>query len=286
MKHTLVALVSLLLTPLAWLAAAEPSKPNIVLILADDLGYGDVGCYGATKAKTPNIDRLANEGRRFTDAHSASAVCTPSRYALLTGEYPFRKNLWRPVMNASALVIAPSRTTVASLLKRQGYATACFGKWHLGFGSQPKPDWNADLKPGPLELGFDHYFGIPVVSSHPPFVWVENHRVVGLDAADPLLYGGKAVTQEFPEKMLMPAMSGTKAAGSTSARRAAADSLAGNPATTVSAAPPHSNSPAKKTATSPTANSNPTRPTPNSTTSKPSAPSRATSSASIQNRRR
>jgi len=193
-------------------APTPPIPPNIVLIFVDDLGYGDIGCYGATKVKTPNIDKLASEGRRFTDAHSASAVCTPSRYALLTGEYPFRKNLWAPVMNPSPLVIDPTRTTVSSLLKRQDYATACFGKWHLGFGSQPKPDWNADLKPGPLELGFDHYFGIPVVSSHPPFVWVENHRVVGLDAADPLVYGGKEVTQAFPEKIMAPAMSGAKAA--------------------------------------------------------------------------
>jgi arylsulfatase A len=101
---------------------------------------------------------------------------------------------------------------VAGLLKREDYATAIFGKWHLGFGSQPKPDWNAALKPGPLELGFDHYFGIPVVNSHPPFVWVEDHHVVGLDPADPLVYGGQAVTQPFQEKMMSPPMSGAKAA--------------------------------------------------------------------------
>ena len=193
-------------------AHAAADKPNIVLILVDDLGYGDTGCYGATKVKTPNIDKLASEGRRFTDAHSASAVCTPSRYALLTGEYPFRKKLWGPVMNPSPLVIDTARTTIASLLKGQGYATACFGKWHLGFGNKPNPDWNEELKPGPLELGFDHFFGIPVVSSHPPFVWVEDHRVLGLDPADPLVYGGKELTQDFPEKMLKPAMSGAKAA--------------------------------------------------------------------------
>lgn len=201
-------LVLLALCPL--LPAAE--RPNIVLILADDLGYGDVGCYGATKVKTPNLDRLAREGRRFTDAHSASAVCTPSRYALLTGEYPFRKNLWGPVMNPSPLVIDATQPTLPGLLKRQGYATACFGKWHLGFGSAPKPDWNADLKPGPLECGFDHYFGIPVVNSHPPFVWVEDHRVVGLDPTDPLKYGGKPQTRMFPEKMLSPPISGGTAA--------------------------------------------------------------------------
>jgi len=98
-------------------ADKQSTKPNILLILADDLGYGDVGCYGATKVKTPNIDRLANEGRRFTDAHSASSVCTPSRYALLTGEYPFLKNLWGPVMNDSPLVLDVTKPTVASMLK-------------------------------------------------------------------------------------------------------------------------------------------------------------------------
>ncbi len=192
--------------------SAAGGRPNVVLILVDDLGYGDVGCYGATRVKTPNIDRLAREGRRFTDAHSASAVCTPSRYSLLTGEYAFRRGIFGPVMNPSPLVVDPSRPTVAGVLKRQGYATACIGKWHLGFGSQPKPDWNAELKPGPLECGFDHYFGIPVVSSHPPFVLVENRRVLGLDPADPLVYGGTPPTQPFPEKMMAPAISGGKAA--------------------------------------------------------------------------
>jgi arylsulfatase A len=214
LKRTFALVVALWLVPLVATLAVEVSKqrPNIVLILADDLGYGDLGCYGATKVKTPKIDRLAREGRRFTDAHSASAVCTPSRYALLTGEYPFRKNLWGPVMNPSPLVVDVSKPTLPSMLKQQGYATACFGKWHLGFGKQRSPDWNADLKPGPLECGFDHYFGIPVVSSHPPFVWVEGHRVVGLDPADPLKYGGQEETRMFPEKMLNPPMSGAKAA--------------------------------------------------------------------------
>src|SRR5690606_34898118 len=171
----------------------------------------DVGCYGATKVKTPNIDRLAREGRRFTDAHSASAVCTPSRYALLTGEYPFRKGLRGPAHYTAASIVQPSQTTIASLLKQRGYTTACFGKWHLGFGAQKYPDWNQDLKPGPLELGFDHYFGIPVVSSAPPYVWVENHRVVGLDPADPLKYGGPSPTREYPEKV-MAGVSGGQAA--------------------------------------------------------------------------
>jgi arylsulfatase A len=137
----LIAAIVMSFTP----AQAAADKPNIVLILVDDLGYGDTGCYGANKVKTPNIEKLASEGRRFTDAHSASSVSTPSRYALLTGEYPFRKKLWGPVMNPSPLVIDTARTTIASLLKGQSYATACFGKWHLGFGNKPNPDWNEEL---------------------------------------------------------------------------------------------------------------------------------------------
>jgi arylsulfatase A len=188
-----------------------PEHPNIILIFADDLGYGDTGCYGATKVKTPNIDRLAREGRRFTDAHSASAVCTPARYALLTGEYPFRKDVWGPIRPMDPLVIPTSKLTLPAMLKQNGYATACFGKWHLGFGATTKPDWNAELKPGPLELGFDYYFGLPVVSSAPPYVWVEDRRVLGLDPADPIAYGGDVPTKAYPEKG-MRGISGGKAA--------------------------------------------------------------------------
>ena len=192
-------------------ASPDPTPPNIVLIFADDLGYGDLGCYGATKVQTPNIDRLARDGRRFTDAHSASAVCTPSRYALLTGEYPHRKNLSKPVFLRTGLVIDTNRQTVASLMKDAGYATACIGKWHLGFGKSA-PDWNGELKPGPLELGFDYYYGVPVVNSHPPFVYVENHRVVGLVPDDPFVFGKKARTREFFEKMGMSQIGGADAA--------------------------------------------------------------------------
>jgi arylsulfatase A-like enzyme len=113
--------------------AQEENPPNIVLIFADDLGYGDLGCYGATKVTTPNIDRLAAQGRMFTDAHSASAVCTPSRYALLTGEYPVRKKLSRPVFLKTGLVIDTRQQTIGTIMKDAGYATACIGKWHLGY---------------------------------------------------------------------------------------------------------------------------------------------------------
>ena len=200
-----------LLFPVLTSIMASEKLPNIVVIFADDLGYGDLSCYGATKVQTPNIDRLAKEGKRFTDAHSASAVCTPSRYALMTGEYPHRKNLSRPVFLKTGLVIDTERQTVADVMKSAGYATACIGKWHLGFG-KGAPNWNGDLKPGPLELGFDYYYGVPVVNSHPPFVYVENHRVVGLVPEDPFVFGKTAKTREFFEKMGMNQIGGADAA--------------------------------------------------------------------------
>jgi arylsulfatase A len=188
------------------------TRPNIVLINADDVGFGDIGCYGATKVRTPNIDRLARQGRRFTDAHSASAVCTPSRYSLLTGEYSFRRNLSAPVFLRTPCVIEPNKLTVAKMVRGAGYATACIGKWHLGLGDRKPTNWNKPLKPGPLEFGFDYYFGIPVVNSHAPFVYVENHDVVGFDPNDPFVYDEPAATRPFREKFQMSAIGGAKAA--------------------------------------------------------------------------
>jgi arylsulfatase A-like enzyme len=185
--------------------------PNIILINADDLGYGDLGCYGATKVQTPNIDKLAMDGRRFTDAHSASAVCSPSRYGLVTGKYPVKRNFWGPIFVFDELTIDPSETTIASVLKEANYATACIGKWHLGFGKNPV-DWNKPLKPGPLELGFDYYYGVPVVNSHAPFIYVENDKVVGYDPKDPFVKGQRAATQKWPEKGGYSTIGGAKKA--------------------------------------------------------------------------
>lgn len=194
MKH----LITLLLL-LAALPVIAQQKPNVVVIFADDLGYGDTGAYGATKIRTPHIDKLASEGRRFTDAHTSSSVCTPSRYGLLTGEYAFRGEHWSPVFLKVGLIVDENQKTVADVMKNDGYATACIGKWHLGLG-EDTPNWNGDLKPGPLELGFDYYFGLPVVNSHPPFVYVENHRVVGLEKNDPFVYDTPAQTRAIEEK--------------------------------------------------------------------------------------
>ena len=162
----------------------------MVLIFADDLGYGDLGCYGATKVQTPNIDKLAAEGRRFTDAHSVSAVCTPSRYALLTGQYPALahggKGVWGPAPFTSPLLVDTEKTTIADVFKSSGYDTAAIGKWHLGFGKGTNK-WKEPLRPGPQDLGFDYYFGMPVVNSAPPYVYVENDRIVGSDPDDPIV---------------------------------------------------------------------------------------------------
>jgi len=183
-------------------AAERP--PNVVLIFADDLGYGNLGCYGATKVQTPNIDRLAWEGRRFTDAHSASAVCTPSRYALLTGEYPLRSNggagTWGPLSPTSGLIIPTDTLTIGKVFQKKGYSTACLGKWHLGF-KEGRCDWQVPLRPGPQDVGFDHYFGVPLVNSGSPFVYGEDETYLGHDPDDPLVFGGKppSPTPTFPE---------------------------------------------------------------------------------------
>jgi len=171
-----LAIILLLYIVISFIKPRE--KPNIIFIMADDLGYGDLSCYGATQVETPHIDRLAEEGIRFTDAHSPASVCSPTRYSVLTGRYCWRSRLKKFVCMPNApLLIEKGRMTVASLLKSHGYVTGCVGKWHLGFGEK-KPDWNGQLKPGPLEIGFDYYFGVPVSNNWPPFVYVENHHVV------------------------------------------------------------------------------------------------------------
>ena len=188
--------------------------PNVVFILADDLGFGDLGCYGATKVKTPNIDALAKAGRKFTDAHSASAVCTPSRYAFMTGRYPFRgnngKGIWGPAPVTSGLIIDVNDFTVADVFKNKGYATSAFGKWHLGFKNGTN-DWKVPLSPGPLDLGFDYYFGIPVVNSAPPYVYVENDQIVGSDIDDPLVYLGRGKKNTTPITPIPPEASQRRA---------------------------------------------------------------------------
>lgn len=184
MKLLGLSAASAILPSSVW-AVESDKKPNIVLIYADDLGYGDVGCYGATKVATPNIDRLAAEGIRFTNAHSAAATCTPSRYALLTGEYAWRRKGTGVLPGDARMIIQPGRTTLPGILRKAGYVTGVVGKWHLGLGAG-ELDWNGDIAPGPLDIGFDYSFIIPATGDRVPCVYVENRRVVGLDPADPI----------------------------------------------------------------------------------------------------
>ncbi|MCA9194346.1 MAG: sulfatase-like hydrolase/transferase [Planctomycetales bacterium] len=191
-QHISLLLFALLLS-LASLSAAEPSnsqaKPNIILIIADDLGPGDLSCAGATKIKTPNIDRLAAEGVRFTQGYAPSATCTPSRYSLLTGEYAWRqKAKSNSILDGDApLCIEPGRLTLPAMLRAANYQTGIVGKWHLGLGDgRTKVDFNNEVKPGPLEVGFDYCHIIPATVDRVPSVWIENHQVLGLDPADPI----------------------------------------------------------------------------------------------------
>jgi arylsulfatase A-like enzyme len=187
---------------------AGPGRPNIVLVYADDLGYGDVGCYGAAKVRTPAIDALAAGGLRFTNAHAPAATCTPSRYALLTGEYAWRREGTGILPGDANLIIDPGRTTLPSLLKAAGYATAAVGKWHLGLGRGPI-DWNREIAPGPREIGFDEHFIIPATGDRVPCVYVENGRVAGLDPADPIRVsfrgpvGDEPTGRDHPELLRM-----------------------------------------------------------------------------------
>ncbi len=193
-RHPLF-LAALLFTPFAARSATHPTppaKPNIVIILADDLGYGDVSCYGATKIKTPNIDRLARQGMKFTDAHTAATVCSPSRYGLMTGRSP-----WRLHKKGNGYSLEAGRMTMASLLKTNGYQSAAIGKWHLGYSK----DWNKLPITGPLEVGFDYHFGVPQNHNDSTRCFIENHDIVGRKPGEVFrIVSGR----DFPEGLAQP----------------------------------------------------------------------------------
>ena len=181
-------------------AATAPAAetPNVIVIMADDLGYGDISCNGATALSTPHIDRLAAEGLRFTSGYCSASTCTPTRYSFLTGTYAFRGERTGIAPPTAPAIIQPGTETIASILKNAGYVTGVVGKWHLGLGGPEGPDWNGELKPGPLEIGFDSCFLLPTTNDRVPQVYVQNHRVLNLDPADPLWVGKKIPGPDHP----------------------------------------------------------------------------------------
>jgi arylsulfatase A-like enzyme len=178
--------------------AARP--PNILVVMADDLGYGDVSCYGTKSVRTPAIDQLAREGVRFTSGYASASTCTPTRFSLLTGTYAFRQKGTGIAAPNGPAIVKPGTETLPSILKRAGYATAVIGKWHLGLGD-PAPNWNGELKPGPLDIGFDHAFLLPTTNDRVPQTFVEGSRVKDLDPADPLWVGDKKPSEDHPTGM-------------------------------------------------------------------------------------
>lgn len=182
-------------------------KPNVIIIYGDDVGYADVGAYGSKLIPTPNIDRLASQGLMFTDGHCSAATCTPSRFSMLTGIYGFRHDVRILAPNAP-MKITPDMFTLPQLFKQAGYQTAVIGKWHLGIGDGLTPvDWNNEVKPGPLEVGFDYSFLLPSTNDRVPCVYVENHRVIGLSKNDPLFVGQKpegVQCTEYPDGIKNP----------------------------------------------------------------------------------
>ena len=178
-------------------ASLGAEKPNIIVIMADDLGYGDVSCYGAKRLQTPSIDKLASEGMRFTSGYCSASTCTPTRFSLLTGTYAFRQKGTGIAPPNGPAVIKPGTETLPSILKRAGYTTAVIGKWHLGLG-EPAPNWNGEIKPGPLEIGFDHCYLLPTTNDRVPQVYVEDHRVKNLDPLDPLTVGDTKPSEDHP----------------------------------------------------------------------------------------
>ncbi|AWO02043.1 arylsulfatase [Chitinophaga alhagiae] len=205
MKKLLFAMLALM----AGQCLYAQQKPNVVIIYADDLGYGDLSCYGATKIQTPHIDQLAREGIRFTNGHTTSATCTPSRFGLLTGRYPWRKSGTGVLPGDAAMIIPVDKPSLATMMQKAGYMTALVGKWHLGLGDGSTIDWNREVKPGPNEVGFHYSFCFPATADRVPTVFLEDHTVLGLDKNDPIevnykeKVGDDPTGKEHPELLKM-----------------------------------------------------------------------------------
>jgi arylsulfatase A-like enzyme len=194
--------------------SGPPQAPNIIFIYTDDLGYGDLSCYGATQIHTPNVDRLASEGLRFTNGHCEAATCTPSRFSVITGQYAWRQKGTGIARGNAGLIISTEKKTLPAILKSAGYTTGIVGKWHLGLGGPNGPDWNGEIKPGPLELGFNYSYIIPATLDRVPTVYIDNHQVAGLDPKDPIAVsydgplGDEPTGKDHPELLRIPASNG------------------------------------------------------------------------------
>ncbi|MFV0582493.1 MAG: sulfatase family protein [Parabacteroides gordonii] len=194
--------------------AQKTEQPNIIFILADDIGYSDLGCYGASKIKTPVVDQLASNGIRFTQVYAPASTSSPSRYALLTGEYAWRKNVG--ILPADApLSIDPKKMTLPAFLKKSGFQTALIGKWHLGLGEEGSPvDFNGKIKRGPLAVGFDYAYYFPATNDRVPCIYIENEEVDNADPSDPIRVsykkkiGNDYTGKENPERLKLKPHSG------------------------------------------------------------------------------
>lgn len=160
--------------------------PNVLILYTDDLGYGDLSCYGAKAISTPHIDWLAEHGLKFTDAHCTASTCTPSRYSIISGRYAWRKKGTNILPGTANLIIDTNITTLPKVFQRAGYFTGAIGKWHLGLGNKEPIDWNTQIIPGPEQVGFDYSFIFPATLDRVPTVFLEDQKVVGLDTSNPI----------------------------------------------------------------------------------------------------
>ncbi|MEO9020695.1 MAG: arylsulfatase [Ginsengibacter sp.] len=212
MKKTF--LLSILLGFLSVLRVTAQQKPNVLILYTDDLGYGDLSCYGATAISTPHIDWLAQNGLRFTDAHCTASTCTPSRFSILSGRYAWRKKGTNILPGNANLTIPTDITTLPKVFQQAGYLTGAIGKWHLGLGKTFPIDWNKEVSPGPREIGFDYSFIFPATADRTPTVFMENQTVIGLDTSDPISvsyqhsFAGELLGKDHPEMLKMKSTQG------------------------------------------------------------------------------
>ncbi|MEG0656538.1 MAG: arylsulfatase, partial [Mucinivorans sp.] len=202
-----ILVTSLLVATGALAAIAQTKLPNVVYINADDLGYGDISCNGMTRIKTPNVDRVAEQGVRHTNMHVTSATSTPSRFSLLTGKYAWRVNGTGVAPGDAAMIVKDDMKTLPDMMQRAGYTTAAIGKWHLGLGAERgKQNWNGEITPGLKDIGFDYSYIMAATGDRVPCVYIENSRVADLDPNDPISVSYKAPFEGLPTGKNNPEM--------------------------------------------------------------------------------